>query len=246
MIKPTIDILTMCFCKAELLEWHENYMQRKLTSKHKRHITLNHWPIDEIENNKKLIAIANNIGANIFDQGFDRGLQKAFNNWFFTVHPENYVLGYDADATCQRIGFDEALLDVMLFDKSISVCALRNPGTELNIAKGLLKPQLLTTNNGIKYFIHPSVEMFDIAIYDAKWIRAINGFDQPHEFYGGLESWLYMQRGFRLAYLWEYVQNKVPIPENCTEPKYRLWKDAHLAGYKASFATWLRETYPQV
>lgn len=236
--------MTMCFCRSNLLKYSLPYFKSLMTYPIARYfISLNHWPIDEVKNNAELSEIAKAYGCEIFDQQIDRGLHKAFNNWFSQVSlaEDSILIGLDPDTGISHEGFDSAIVDVMTHDKDIKICGLWNLGTELKYRQGILHPQEKVTSNGVRYFIHPGIEMFDTVGWRVSWLRAIGGVGQPNEYYGGLESWLHTKPGFKLAYLLDYQQSPGPYPvEECFEPKYRQWKDAHLSGFSGSFGEWLR------
>lgn len=241
-----IVALTQCFIKSELLEHFMPKVAKYSTCIDEHWVTLNHYPVDEQANCDRLRQIGESYGCHIWDNIFDRGLHKAFNNWFGSNYPgdDSAILGLDADTNFFAPGYDAAMKDVMEFDPAVTICAMRNPGTELKIAQGLLHPQVQATPNGTRYFIHPGLEMFDVSLWRSAWVKAIGGFNEPFEYYGGLESWLFMQPGFKLAYVFDHVQAPPDFPENCRDPRYTEWKHAHLGGYKKSFKVWLSENVP--
>lgn len=94
-----------------------------------------------------------------------------------------------------------------------------------------------------RFWVHPAVDMWNIAAYSIIWIKSIGGFNEPYKYYGGLESYLYSKfDGKKLAYLPDYRSDEIKLDLNDPkffDPEYRQWKDAHLAGDQRSFGEWL-------
>jgi len=234
--------ITMAFCRAALLRHSLPKLRSLMTLRNVEHwVTLNHWPIDDAKNTYELSMIAMGNSCRVYDQGYDRGLQKAFNKWFY-ANVENFdsiIFGIDPD-TCASPGFDAAILDVMTHDPAIKVCGLWNAGNQCKLDRGEPLPEMLATKTGTRYFIHLGVEMWDVIGIRSDWIKEIGGLGQLHEYYGNLELYLHAKPGFKLAYLIDYKQEPGNYPDECFDPRYRIWKDAHLAGFKGSFGEWLR------
>jgi hypothetical protein len=134
--------------------------------------------------------------------------------------------------------------DVMLADPSFAILGLSFWVIPWKREKGI--PFTDVTVAGHAVWVHPTVEMINVCGWNTKFLEDIGGLDQPHQYYGGLESKLYhrwVEHGLRLGYLQDVRSDHVTVDRNDAalfDPEYRNWKTDHISGFQGSFESWLK------
>ncbi len=241
-------LITPCFAKAALLRDLLEFLA--LNPPGIDHYILgNHYPINRHTNNDEIRCLANDYGCKFIDSIRDLGLHHSLNNAVKQIglDDDDIVITVDPDDR-PTPGFVDAINNVMRWDDKLAVLALNFWVIDERIKEQKLAQELIL---GHSVCIHPSVEMFTIAAFNMRFINSIGGFDEPLPYYGGLESYLHSKwapMGMRLGYLEHYRADAAPVDRgdpNLFDPEFRLWKNAHVAGYKGGFEEWLKEFKPE-
>lgn len=203
----------------------------------------NKYPLPTVkDNDDRLKTYCIKHGYTYFDSEYDRGLHESLNNYFIkNPQPEGTIfLCFDSDSKTKDKGFDLALVKVIAHTNS-KVAALWNVGMDVNSSKRWDLSKYTEVVEGLNIIRHPTVEMFNITVWDINFIMGIGGFKQPFKYYGGIEVWIYQQIGkqYPIRYLKDFKEVYEPF-NHSNSPLYREWKDAHLAGCTHDFATWLK------
>jgi hypothetical protein len=81
-----------------------------------------------------------------------------------------------------------------------------------------------------------------------RFVRECGGFDEPNEFYGGIEIAMFHKvRGYKLAFLTEFHERcryeaYAPFYAQfaAEQQAYADWKTAHIHGDARSFGAWMQ------
>ncbi len=244
-------LITPCFARWELLQNLLFHLHKDPAYGDIDHYVLdNYYPINKDLNHEKIAYLAKSFGCKFIDSGSDLGLHHSLNNAVKQIGlgDDDILICVDPDDR-PTPGFVQAIEEAMRVDKSLAVLALNFWVIDQRIKENKLKLGI-DYDYSYSVWIHPSVEMFTIAAFNMKFINSIGGFDEPLPFYGGLESYLHSKwapMGMRLGYLEHYRADATNVDRGdpkLFDPEFRLWKNAHVAGYKGGFEEWLREFHP--
>lgn len=240
----TTYLITSAFCKSKLLEQCLQSTEVPATMEHI--IVDNHYPIDKEENQFKIKLLAQVHGCHYLDSGKDLGLHEGFNNAVekFDIGPDDLVIGLDPDDRPSP-GALHALEYHLREDAGLAV---------LGLAFSVIYERFKTilgfdnqTYHKETVWIHPNVEMWNVAAYNMELIHSMGGFKETFAYYGGLESALYgawSKKGMNLGYLPGYTSEYTPVDRadlTLFDPEYRLWKNDHVAEkFRGSFEEWLK------
>lgn len=243
-------VLTPGFCKAELLDLSLAQYYEYQKGNYEHWILINGYPIHKETNNQRLRDIAAKYKCKTIECN-DSSLHGACNilmnhlNW-----PDGGIICFDADSAIEYMshGFDVALSETLEESRNaIGVLALWGIGIDLQHRKRKHEfKKVFIKNNSV--LIHPSVEMWSVAIMDIAFMKSIGGFSQVNNYYGGAE--IAIHRGFIeqhkcLAYLTEYKERYFAY-EGIVDQEYKDYKVAHLAGFTESFEKWLEINKPEL
>lgn len=245
-----IWLFTPSFCKADLLEDCLKHIYLEKFSKDiwssLLHVIIdNHYPVDQENNSRRLKELAAKYGCIYVDSGKDLGLHEGVNNAMKVVgvKSEDFFIGCDPDDRPSH-GWIQALVRTMTADPSIAVLGLNFWVIEWRKGQGALTEKQVGEDT---VWVHPGVEMWNIAAFRTSWLLEIGGLKQPNAYYGGLEAHLHHHmaiRGLKLAYLPEYRSDAAALDRDNPlffDADYRQWKTDHVAGFKGSFEEWLKQ-----
>lgn len=209
----------------------------------------NHYPINKDWNRRRIRDLAEYYGCTLVDSGGDLGLHEGINNAARVVgmRPEDHFIGCDPDDRPQQ-GFVNAIRSVLEADPTFAVVGCSFWVIPWRKDQGVAFQEVPV--GGQRVWVHPGVEMWNVAGFNWKFITEIGGMRQPNSHYGGLEACLFpewQKRGMKLGYLPDVRSDAVKLDQNDTrifDPEYRQWKDAHVAGFKGGFEDWLRANAP--
>lgn len=246
-------IFTSAFCKAKMLEecLKHLYSDPFLEIKPFCHVVIdNHYPINKEKNRERIQELCLQYRCAYIDSGCDLGLHQGLNKAMAIVgvEPDDHLLGCDPDDRPSK-GWALAMTQVMTGDPSVAVCGMNFwvlPWKQNQ--QGAWKREII---NYHRVWIHPGVEMWNVAAFNMKLVRSLGGFSQPNAYYGGIEIALYhewVKRQMKLVYLIDYSSEAVPV--NREDPElydqiYGKWKIDHaMHGYTGSFESYLKENLP--
>ena len=233
-------IVTQAFCKAEMLvNGFNNLYQYGSKTWDEHWVLLKHYPLDKENNHRRIREIAEGYKCKVFDCQGDIGLHEGL-NYFFKHNPQprgTRMIGWDPDSMVLPCvtKFDTAMNNVMTA-MNVPIVALWNAG----IASHKQSPEFYSRIENHKVYIHPAVDMWNVALYDMDWVEQIGGFKEPYAYYGGLESYLHSKmNGKKLVYLPEFMEDYPTLVSH--DPRYIEYKSAHIGGFKGSFEEWLNK-----
>lgn len=243
-------IFTPAFCKYRMLEecLDHIYCVKNNTEGFQHVIIDQHYPVEELENSRRIRELANAYGCTYVDSLFDRGLHHGLNNAIrlMQVEIDDTLIGCDPDDRPSHGAF-HALKKVMDHNTLIAVCGLNFHVLPWK-QKETKQEWPVEVIAGEKVWLHPSIEMFNIAAFNLKLLHMIGGFSQPNAYYGGIEVELYknwLPLGMRLAYLIDHTSEAKQVDRTKPElydESYGKWKIAHACnGYVHSYAQWLKD-----
>jgi len=244
-------VFTPAFCKAKMLQGLLQHLyQEPGTMEGFVHVILDqHYPADEGGmHSEKIKALCKKYKCIYLDSHYDRGLHQGLNYAWqaMSVIPGDILIGCDPDDRPSPGAF-QAMKKVMQADPLIAVCGLNFHVLPWKQKEhGLVMEEVKTA--GERVWVHPSVEMWNVAAFNTHFIQSVGGFHQPNAYYGGLEVALFREwpkHGLKLVYLIDHTAESVPV--NREDPElydiaYGDWKIAHATkGYQKSYAEWLKE-----
>lgn len=182
------------------------------------------------------------------DAGKNLGMQGAINFALKEVNaqPEDIVILSDPDDYASAGSYQA--LESVIRHKDFAVVALGFKQIDDNRKKlnPIPRDDFAFLEPNIKYWIHPSVDLWHIAAYRMEWIQSIGGFGQAYKYWGGLESYMYermVKDRMKLVYLSDYNCEAVELDRNdptLFDPEFRQYKnDIHKNQYPGSFSEWL-------
>jgi len=203
----------------------------------------NHYPLRREQNKAEILSLCEKFDVRYLDCEGDFGFPATFNKWFDLIEPEDTDIIITVDGNCRpkEFAWDHALVRA-LQDPKIAVAALWNIALDQKIHRGELRLDEVRVSQGVRYCIHPSVEMFKIAGWSAGFIRKAGGMKQLWKYYGGVESAMFSEwtkQKLHLAYLPDFHDEFGWMTPDLEDPLLREWKNAHLTGYAGSFKEWL-------
>lgn len=243
-------LITPAFCKAQMLRdcfthlWKTD-LGSSLGFRPHRVVVDNHYPVDKKKNQKEIREICRLYGATYVDSKRDLGLHEGLNNAVKTlgITAEDLIIQCDPDDRPDPGGL-HALEQVMRADPSFAVLGLSFSVIHRRKREGVSLTQ--STVAGHRVWTHPTVEMWNIAAYNMRFIYGAGGFKELFAFYGGLESRLHpewVRRGMRLGYLPDFSSEAVPVnkfDDRLVDPSYMQWKLDHVTGkFSGKFEDWL-------
>lgn len=244
-------LFTPAFCKSVMLEecLKHLYATDEITKLGIKHVVIdNHYPVRKQENRSQIQNLCWQYGITYIDSGLDLGLHRGLNNAMqvLGMTSGDIFLGCDPDDRPSP-GALTAMSDVIL-DPSVAVCGLnfwviKERKTQIpNFYEAWIR--------GHRAWVHPFVEMWNVAAFNMKLIFDMGGFSQPNAYYGGIEARMYhewLKRGLKLVYLPDHTSEASPVDRSVlADPEYRQWKDEHVGGYPYSFEAWLKERHPHL
>jgi hypothetical protein len=245
-------VITPAFCKSSLLVHSLRNFYDLQTENYEHWILLNHYPVNEEKNTEEIRQIAEQYGCKVFDSEFDRGLHKSVNNFYeHNPQPEGTIqIGFDPDGAIEQLskGFDKALSETLREGiKSHNMCLLNLYNYERQIQLDRNYPKIIINDNRV--LMHPSIGVLNIGAVDLDFVKQIGGFWEKCEYYGYIELYMWekmQQFGRTLGYLTEFKERYQAYPEDCIDPEYQQWKQAHITGFEGSFKEWLKINKPEM
>jgi len=169
------------------------------------------------------------------------GLHRGY-NYLFDLFPEvKQAICFDPDALPNTVGWDKALFDAIDIPEVV-IAALNH---------NVIQHELNTRGcndfaNTIGYNLVTPIEpgCMTLGAIDVDWIRSIGGFQEPNEWYGGLESWLWSKydNKHRQVYLKDYFDQDQNDVGSLHDAIYTQWKFDHAhKGDKRNFDQYVRD-----
>lgn len=243
-------LVTPVFAKAALLSDFLGYLYSDRSNvKGFHHVILgNHYPIDEKNNTEGIRVLAEKFDCIYIDSLYDRGLHGSLNNALniLDIGENDIFIGCDCDDRPSPGAF-QAMKEVMLFDPTIGVLGLNFWVLPWKMKEHGLVMQEKTVA-GHKLWVHPGVEMWNIAAFNMKLMAKMGGFSQPNAYYGGIEVAIQgtmAQQNMKLCYLQDFSAEAVKLDRDdpsLFDKSYRDWKTAHAhGGFQGSYEKFLLE-----
>lgn len=182
---------------------------------------------------------ANRLGGDYLDAGRNLGLHNGL-NWMLQqlgATGNDQIVGLDPDTMPITTGWDSALFSALRLPK-VGWASLMNPisegemktrGFEVSFEEGL---HLQTT-------LRPVVN--SICAFNLAWVLESGGFQEPTEYYGGVEScmWPHLQaKKQRWVFLQDFREGKFDVDLSDEAYRQYKWRHAH-EGMKGSFDEFL-------
>lgn len=254
-MNPVTFLFTPAFCKASMLQDLLAHLYGPLpeirpAARAMKHVVIdNHYPVQKDLNREQIRALAESYGCIYVNSGRDLGLHEGINAAAKVVgiRPCDRFVGCDPDDR-PAPGFVQAITEVMDADPDLAVLGCSFWVIPWRRDQGVAFEEKVIA--GRRVWIHPGVEMWNVAGFNWRFMTEIGGFRQPNAYYGGLEACLFpewQRRGLKLGYLPDFRSDVVKLDQNDTrlfDPEYRRWKDDHVAGFKGGFEEWLRRNAP--
>lgn len=185
-----------------------------------------HWPIKKYLTSTCVGKLAALVDGEVIrpdkNLGGVGGANLAFD--YLELKDDDLVIGYDPDSNPVTPGWDDALIQVMVNDRSLPYLSLMHKHV-LNNRKWQIRDV-----NGYRVASDTAPEMFNITIWRGSTIK--NGLPGAHLMWGGLESFLWSQ-GKMGAYLIDYLEDVPPLHH---PQEYNDWKQHHHSGrFKGNF-----------
>jgi hypothetical protein len=242
-------VITPAFCKAKLLEGQLAHLDTVMDrERHHQVIIDQHYPVDKERNREEIRELAAKYKCTLVDSGGDLGLHHGFNNATIkqlNIPSEDFVIGCDPDDRPSN-GFVDHFTRVLVSDPKMAAICATFWVIDMRYTEGVFKNREETID-GLRVWIHPGVEMFNVVGFNWNWLKSVGGFSQPNNFYGGLEMHLHRkwtEKKMRYGYLPSVRSDAQFIDRGDAtlfDPEYRQYKDAHLAGFTGSFEAWLKK-----
>lgn len=215
-----------------------------------------HWPIKKNKSHEECKSIAQDLGATLFDAGYNLGLHNGYNYIFEKagLTDEDLVLCVDPDTWLVTEGWDTAMEEVLLWTDCVWTC-LMNEGVETEQNVGWREQRILVPNGSnapknIKAWRPARPCIQSICGFKYSWLRKIGGFNEPSAFYGGLECALYSKLDHTnevLLYLPDYRDDFFHFsPRGIAQYNEYKIAHAHKGSWKGDFESYLKEKYPRL
>lgn len=241
-------VFTPAFCKASMLrDCMEHLYATQPMDEYEHIIVDNHYPVQKAINREYIRELCRKYGATYVDSGGDLGLHGGVNYAMrlVGVKSDDFYVGCDPDDR-PSTGALKAIFDVMEADPKVAVCALNFFVIPWKMKDhGLVMQEEVIAGHNV--WVHPGVEMWNVAGFNMPLVHKLGGFWQPNAFYGGIEVALYHQwskEGMKLVYLKDFNSEDKPVDRNNPElydQTYGQWKIDHATkGFKESFEIWLK------
>jgi hypothetical protein len=184
-------------------------------------------------------AWAKRLGGEYLDAGRNLGLHNGL-NWMLSqvgATRSDAVIGFDPDTCPLTDAWDTALFSALQLP-GVGWASLGNRHSESEMeARGYKE----STEIGFKLWTTNQAVMNSICAFNLDWVLDCGGFQEPTEFYGGLECamWKHLTtRGKRWVWLKDYREGKFePDLQDAIYKAYK-WEHAH-KGWKGSFDDFL-------
>jgi hypothetical protein len=240
--------VTLCYNKPEIIDLS---IRRFHETKHGGlplvHLMIDqHYPLpDKLRVSEQIKKIASDNGCEYMSPGKNLGLHHGL-NWALQTYglaEDDIVIGYDGDSyPCER-GWDMALVTALMADASTVWASLWgvNTSAELN-ARGFT--ERMAAQVRVRETHTPAVN--SVCAWKGWWIKNAGWFNEPHEFYGGLEiaMWPHIRaKGYRWVYLPDWTEDERLKFNPGEDLLYKQWKWDHvMLGKNLDFETWLRNS----
>lgn len=242
-------VFTPAFCKAAMLKGliHHLHSNPDHLEGFKHVVIDQHYPVEKEKNQKQIRELCKESGSIYVDSLYDRGLHRGLNHAMKVVGVEStdIFIGCDPDDR-PSVGSFKAMKKVMENEPMVAVCGLNFWVLPWKQKKDGDWPK--EKLGGENVWVHPGVEMWNIAAFNLPFITRLGGFHQPNAFYGGIEVFLYeywRQHGMKLVYLIDHTSEAVPVDRDnpdLYDKTYGTWKIDHAChGYLHGYEQWLKE-----
>lgn len=197
-----------------------------------------HYPMQEMTPFWK--TWAKSLGGIYLDAGKNLGLHEGLNYMCkaLDMKPSDKVIGFDPDTLPQTRGWDDALLKALDLP-NVGWASLWNEHSEGEMrARGYTE----STEHGLDLWTTKQAVVNSICAWNLEWVYNVGGFQEPAEFYGGLECCMFpkcVAQGKRWVWLRYFTEGKWGT--DLSDPEYTAYKWAHAhQGWKGDFAAWLQ------
>lgn len=230
-------VLTCCYNRADIAQeaLAQIYKTKKLGGAGWTHVFLNqHYPFDKKNNTKKIRDLCVKYGGLWMDAGKNLGLHDGltymFNN--LPVKDTDYVIMIDLDNYPIQDGWDDALVRVLHYDKTLAQAHLWIPALHIDAAKHIKYEDKIV--DGIRIKIPNCAFVKTVSAWPASFIKRVGGWTEPLRFWGHLEGAMHeatKRLGMKDCYLPDFIETSQPSGR--IDPMYHQWKvdTAHLKTY---------------
>lgn len=232
--------------------------QRRLT----RHLAVNDWvwdnfyPLKKQETAARVLVLCNSYGARrCYDDVLQSniGLHCGFNALCSDMvldgglRDEDYIIVHDPDCFPITPGWDQALAHALTSDPNIAYACLNHP-VSLKTPDRSYEQKWVTVEGLALDLRFPNAPcQFNITAWRWSFLKRVGGWDEPHKYYGGVESVMWDKAralGMKHCYLAEYKEDY----RLCTmqDAIYHEYKNAHVGrtrqpAFDGSFEEYLKE-----
>lgn len=199
------------------------------------------WPINPWNHRRSILDLAEGYGYAVIAPFQNMGAHGGF-NWAFRNLPiadDDLVIGADGDSIPTTPGWEAAIVKAMQ-DPRFGALSLF-----LDVP-GLLTQEwapIVTPFSDVQIVkpAHGGLEMFDVTIWRASFLKACGGILAGSKYYGFVEG--PTMNAMKTAclmhgYTRDYKEILRPFD---ADPRYQKWKAAHVGGYQGNFDQWLKE-----
>lgn len=197
----------------------------------------NHYPL----NPPDWKAWAKRLKGEYLDAGRNLGLHNGLNMMLRTVGAtgSDQMIGYDPDTCPLTEAWDVALFAALQLP-NVGWASLGNRHSESEMtARGYTETKEL----GMNIWTTKAPVVNSICAFNLDWVLSCGGFQEPTEYYGGLECamWNHLQAAKkRWVWLKDYREGKFEPDLSDKIYKEYKWEHAH-KGWKGSFDDFLKE-----
>jgi hypothetical protein len=175
--------------------------------------------------------------AMYIDAGKNLGLHHGLNFMLKQLGAKkgDKIIGFDPDTNPETVGWDEALFRALDI-QNVVWASLWN-----DHSAGEMRERGWTgsVENGLNIWQTHKPVVNSICAFDVGWVLDVCGFQEPTEYYGGLECAMFALLKKRWVWLCDYKEGKFDVDLQDIEYKNYKWAHAHL-GWQGSFDTWLK------
>lgn len=236
-------VFTPAFCSARMMLDFLDYLHPLVPASQYTHVIVDdNYPINKEKNSENIRGLSREYNCIYLNSGKNLGLHHCL-NWAMKevgVKETDFYINCDADDRPQEGTFN-AMRHVMNADPTLAVlgCSFKKIQNKLDCLK-------TETIAGHEVFIHPTVEMWNVSAINLKFLASIGGFNEPYDFYGGLESYFYSKYRYtdmRIGYLKHYTSDVPSFDLSLMDPRFIEYKNAHVSltnPFKGSFEDYLK------
>lgn len=230
-------ILILGFANGKTAERTLIELERTKTSDATVLILDQHWPMADLSMFWK--GWAHRLNGLYLNSGKNLGLHEGLNYMCRTLQMKatDKVIGLDPDTWPITPGWDTALLKSLDLP-NVGWASLGNLHSEGEMThRGYVE----SVEDGLRLWTTKQAVVNSICAWNLDWIYNVGGFQEPSEYYGGLECCMFpkcLAQGKRWVWLKDFREGKWDT--DLSDPEYKAYKWAHAhQGWKGDFAAWV-------